>query len=199
MKRLMLAGLVVASLSGTAIAQEAGDWLLRAGPYGVQPKSDNSDIANVDDGYALGFNFTYFMSSTWALELLAATPFSHDIKLAADGSKVAETKHLPPTFSVQYHFPLDGAFQPYLGVGLNYTYFFDEKTTGALEGLDLKLDGSFGLAAQIGADFNLNDKWTIGADVRWIDINTDASLDGVALAEVEIDPLVWGITVGYRF
>ncbi len=199
MKRLLLAGLVVASLSGTAIAQEAGDWLLRAGPYGVQPKSDNSDIANVDDGYALGFNFTYFMSDAWALELLAATPFSHDIELAADGSKVGETKHLPPTFSVQYHFPLDGAFQPYVGVGLNYTYFFDEKTTGALEGADLKLDGSFGLAAQIGADFDLNEKWTIGADIRWIDINTDASLDGIELTEVEIDPLVWGITLGYRF
>ncbi len=199
MKKIFLAGLVVASLGGTAIAQEKGDWLFRAGPYGVMPKSDNSEVVDVDDGYALGFNFSYFMSETWAFEVLLATPFSHDINLEADGTKVAETDHLPPTFSVQYHFPLDGAFKPYVGLGVNYTYFFDESTTGPLEGVDLDLDGSFGIAAQVGADFDVSDRWTIGVDLRWIDINTDASLDGVFLDEVEIDPIVWGITAGYRF
>lgn len=199
MKKLLLAGLALVSLSGTAIAQEAGDWLVRVGPYGVSPKSDNSDVANVDDGYALGFNFSYFMSETWALELLAATPFQHDITLVANGEKVAEVTHLPPTFSVQYHFPLQGSFKPYAGIGLNYTYFFDESTTGALEGTDLSLSSSFGLAAQLGADFNVNDRWTIGVDLRWIDINTDVSIDGAEPFEVEIDPFVWGITAGYRF
>ena len=33
--------------------------------------------------------------------------------------KIGETKHLPPTFSFQYHFLPDGQFQPYAGLGLN--------------------------------------------------------------------------------
>jgi len=198
MKKLLVAGLLVLAINGTAIAQEAGDWMIRSGPYVVDPKSDNNDVVNVDAGTALGINFTYFFNETWAFEVLAATPFSHDINLNG-GGEVGETKHLPPTFSLQYHFPLDGAFKPYAGLGVNYTLFFDEELSGPLAGSELDLDGSFGLAVQLGADFDLNDRWTLGANVRWIDIDTEAEVDGVSIGDVEIDPIVYGITLGYRF
>ena len=199
MKKLMLAGCALLAFNGTAQAQEAGSWEIRTGPYLVAPKSDNHPVVNVDDGFALGLAFTYFYTDNWAIEVLAATPFSHDINLNADGSEVGETRHLPPTVSLQYWFPTDNAFKPYVGAGINYTLFFDEETRGALEGVDLNLDGSFGLAAQVGADFELNDKWTIGANVRWIDIDSEAELNGASIGDVEIDPWVYGLTVGYRF
>lgn len=198
MNKAVLVGIAVLAINGPAIAQEKGDWVVRAGPYIVAPKSDNSDIVNVDDGAALGFNFTYFFTETIALEVLAATPFTHDVNLNG-GGKVGETKHLPPTFNLQYHFPTENAFKPYIGAGLNYTLFFDEDTTGALAGSNLSLDDSIGVSTQIGADFLLNDNWTLGADVRWINIETDAELDGARLGTVEIDPIVYGITLGYRF
>ena len=198
MKKLLVAGLLVLAINGTAIAQEAGDWKIRSGPYVVDPKSDNNDVVNVDAGTALGINFTYFFNETWAFEVLAATPFSHDINLNG-GDEVGETKHLPPTFSLQYHFPLDGAFKPYVGLGVNYTLFFDEELSGALAGSELDLDDSFGVAAQLGADFDLNDRWTLGANVRWINIETEAEVDGASIGDVEIDPIIYGITLGYRF
>ncbi|MEM8814461.1 MAG: OmpW family outer membrane protein [Pseudomonadota bacterium] len=198
MKRLLIAGLLVLAINGTAIAQEAGDWKIRSGPYVVDPKSDNNDVVNVDAGAALGINFTYFFTRNWAFEVLAATPFSHDINLNG-GGEVGETKHLPPTFSLQYHFDLGNAFKPYVGLGVNYTLFFDEELSGALAGSDLSLDNSFGVAAQLGADYDLNDRWTLGANVRWIDIDTEAEVDGAGIGDVEIDPIVYGITLGYRF
>ncbi|MEO1245375.1 MAG: OmpW family outer membrane protein [Pseudomonadota bacterium] len=198
MKRLLIAGLLVLAINGTAIAQEAGDWKIRSGPYVVDPKSDNNDVVNVDAGTALGINFTYFFNRNWAFEVLAATPFSHDINLNG-GGEVGETKHLPPTFSLQYHFDLGNAFKPYVGLGVNYTLFFDEELSGALAGSDLSLDNSFGVAAQLGADYDLNDRWTLGANVRWIDIDTEAEVDGAGIGDVEIDPIVYGITLGYRF
>ena len=75
----------------------------------------------------------------------------------------------------------------------------DEATTGALAGSDLKLDNSFGVAAQIGADFAINDKWAINVDLRWADIDTDAALDGAPLGTVAIDPFVFGVAVAYKF
>ena len=186
------------ALGNVAYAADAGDWKLRAGPYIVAPDSNNSPIANVDDGIALGFNFTYYFSPNWAVEVLAATPFSHDIDLVG-GDKVGETKHLPPTVSLQYHFDTEGAFEPYVGLGLNYTTFFDEETTGALAGSDLSLDDSFRIAAQFGADIELNDTWYLNFDVRWISIETDATLDGAPLTSVSIDPWVAGATLGFRF
>jgi outer membrane protein len=65
--------------------------------------------------------------------------------------------------------------------------------------LSLDLDDSFGLAAQLGADFDISDTMFMNFDVRWIDINTDAKLEGAALEEVEIDPLVYSLTVGWKF
>lgn len=190
---------VVVVFSSAANAYEKGDWLLRVGVGNVDPKSSNGLVANVDSGTAVVFNGTYFFTPNVGLEILAATPFSHDIKLAADGTKVGETKHLPPTFSLQYHFDTQSAFKPYVGAGLNYTLFFDEETTGPLSGSSLKLDDSVGLAAQLGTDFDISETMFVNLDIRWIDINTDAELDGAALEEVEIDPMVYSLTLGWRF
>jgi len=180
-------------------AHEAGDMLLRVGLGTVDPKSSNGDIASVDSGSAVVINGSYFFSPNLAFEILAATPFSHDIELEADGTKVGKTKHLPPTFSLQYHFDTQGSFKPYIGAGLNYTVFFDESTTGPLAGSELTLDDSFGLAAQLGADFNVSDNMFINLDLRWMDISTDAELDGAALEEVEIDPIVYSLNLGWKF
>jgi outer membrane protein len=177
---------------------DAGDWTVRAGPYLVAPKSDNSDIVTVDDGVSLGFTVSYAFTDNWAFEVLAATPFSHDIKLVG-GDKVAEVKHLPPTFSLQYHWNNETSFSPYVGFGLNYTTFFDESTTGALAGSDLSLDDSFGFAAQLGTDLALNERWSLNLDLRWVNIETDATLDGADAGKVEIDPFVAGLNLGYRF
>jgi outer membrane protein len=193
----------LAALSFVAMpaqAYEKGDWLLRVGAGSVSPKSGNSSVVSVDDGASLVFNGTYFFSPNVALEVLAAAPFSHDIKLLADGTKVGETKHLPPTVSLQYHFNTNGAFHPYVGAGLNYTLFFSEETTGALAGTSLDLDPSFGLAAQIGADFDISDKMFLNFDVRYIDIKTEASVSVVDLNfDVDIDPMVYSLTLGWKF
>jgi len=196
---LIAAAAVAFILSPAANAHEKGDWLLRVGVGYVDPKSDNGDIVSVDSGTALVFNGTYFFTPNIGFEILAATPFSHDIELESDGTKVGETKHLPPTFSLQYHFDTAGTFDPYIGAGLNYTLFFDEDTEGPLEGTDLDLDDSFGLAAQLGADFKVSEAVSLNFDIRWIDINTDAELDGVALEEVEIDPMVYSLTAVWKF
>lgn len=186
-------------LGAAAQAQEAGDWIVRVGVGNVDPKSDNGDVASVDSGTAAVFNATYMMTDNIGIELLAATPFSHDIRLAAGGTRVGETKHLPPTLSVQYHFDTDSAFRPYVGAGLNFTLFFDEETTGPLEGTSLDLEESFGIAAQVGADWDFSDTMFANLDVRWINIETDARLDGAPLETVEIDPIVYSLTLGWRF
>jgi outer membrane protein len=125
-------------------------------------------------------------------------PFSHDINLNGSG-KVAETKHLPPTLSQQYHFNPNGAWRPYVGAGLNYTVFFRGKTVGALAGSDLELDPSWGLATQFGMDVDLGSDWFVNVDGRWFDIDTDAKLNGARIGTAAIDPYAFGLSIGRRF
>ncbi|MEM1080519.1 MAG: OmpW family outer membrane protein [Pseudomonadota bacterium] len=199
-------------LSASALAQEAGDWQFRVGIGVVAPNTSNDELfvstadlgtipdarIDVDDGYAAVVNATYFFSSNWGLEILASSPFSHDVDGAGalEGlGTLGEVKHLPPTVSLQYHFRPNQKIRPYVGAGVNYTLFFDESTTDSLhEGIvatangalgtnfsggttELSVDDSFGLAVQAGFDIELTDNWFVNFDLRWIDIAVDAELD----------------------
>lgn len=195
---LGFAGAAMLAASPMATAHEAGDMLLRFGVGVVAPKSNNSEIVSVDDGTSATVTFTYFYTDNWAVDVLASWPFKHDITLL-DGTKVGSTKHLPPTVSLQYYFNTDGLFQPYLGLGINYTNLFSERTTGPLEGSNLSLDDSWGLAGQVGVDFMINEKWFLNADVRYIDIESEATLDGISIGDVDISPMVYSLQAGFRF
>ncbi|MEM9622831.1 MAG: OmpW family outer membrane protein [Pseudomonadota bacterium] len=197
MKYLLTTTLICCALLSQPTLADTGDWLVRVGANYVDPKSDNHSIVEVQGNAMVTFNATYFVTPNWAVELLAALPFEHDIDLVS-GPQVAKTKHLPPTLSAQYHFMPDAAVRPYIGAGINYTLFFEESTRGALDGSSLELEDSVGLAAQLGVDIDLADRWFLNASVRWMDIDTRAKLDGVSLGDVEIDPWTYGINLGYR-
>jgi outer membrane protein len=196
-------------LSNGAIAQqqatrEAGDWLVRLGATYISPESSNHPALDVDDALGLTFNGTYMVTNNFGVELLAALPYEHDLDGKPNGSlglsgKIGSTKHLPPTLSAQWHFDPIGRVIPYLGAGINYTLFFDESTTGDLAGTKLDLDASFGLAGQVGVDMQVNEAWFVNIDLRYIQIESDASVDGAGIGDVDINPWVFGINVGRSF
>ena len=200
MKRLLPALISSAAIVLPVInanAAEAGDRIVRVGFHSIDPKSSNSDIVNVDDNSQVTFDFTYLFTDNWAIEVLAALPFEHDIALL-DGTVVGSTEHLPPTVSVQYRFG-SNKFQPFVGAGLNITLFSSEKTSGPLAGTDLDLDSSTGLALQVGFDYAINDRLLFNATLRSIDIESDAKLDGADLTTVAIDPTAIGLSIGWSF
>ena len=155
MKSVLLKTLSVVLVAGsslltvsTASAYQAGDWIVRAGAAGVYPTGEGKvpdtggGKVEADSAWSLGLNGTYMATNNVGIELLAAWPFKHDIdckgSLSALGT-CADTKHLPPTLTVQWHFDTGSKFHPYVGVGVNYTYFFDTNTKGDLKDLALVL------------------------------------------------------------
>jgi len=194
-KTLLASSLLLAS--GLATAET--DWIVRAGFSVIAPDSNNHPVVSVEDATSFSFTLGKMMTKNIELEVLAAWPFDHDITLADGGATVGSAKHLPPTVSLNYHFMPEATFDPYIGLGINYTFFWDESTRGALDGTRLSLSNSFGFALQAGADFNLSNNWLINASVRYIDISTRATLDGVSLGNVNIDPIVYSLNFGKRF
>ncbi|MFQ5635367.1 MAG: OmpW family protein [Gammaproteobacteria bacterium] len=199
---LVVAGaclLSTGAYAGPNASREAGDWFVRVGGTYISPKSNNHPVVGVDEALSLTFNGTYMFTDNFGLELLAALPYKHDIDLNADGSKAGSTKHLPPTLTAQWHFNSGGPVIPYVGLGVNYTLFFDEGTTGALSGVRLGLDPSFGIAGQAGFDWLVGSNWFVNVDVRYISIEADAKLDGAGIGDVKINPWLFGINVGWTF
>jgi len=204
---LMLAAPAVVS------ANEAGDILVRAGLAYVKPDTGSAtaylDVGNgpedlgnkltVGDDTQLYGAIAYFIDSNWAIEAIVATPFTHDVAL--DGGNVAEVTHLPPIVSVLYYFDTSSAFQPYLGLGINYTFFWDEKFTAAGYS-DLSLDSSVGYAVQAGADYYFDDALFINASIRYADIQTDVTFNAGSTpgsSTIDVDPMVYTISLGYKF
>lgn len=203
LKKAALGVAITAALfSAQAMSAEAGDLKLRVGAAGVYPTGDSEDLGGAkveaESAWSLGLSLTYMFTDNIGLGVLGAYPFTHDIKLDGAG-KVAETTELPPTITLQYFFNNSSAFTPFVGAGINYTIFWDEKTTGALAGTNLSLDDSWGYALEAGVDYDINEKWMVSAQVYYIDIDTKADSSAAGKFDVQIDPVAYLFTAGYKF
>ncbi|WP_449430076.1 OmpW/AlkL family protein [Pseudomonas putida] len=223
---LLSASLVALALAAPlAHAHQAGDFIVRAGAITTAPNESSGDLkfdgnkvsgtkATLTSDTQLGLAFAYMLTDHIGLELLAATPFKHTVGVKGLGGgldgKLADIKQLPPTLSLQYY-PLEptSRFQPYAGVGINYTLFFDEdlSSTRKQQGFsNLKLQDSVGIAGQLGMDYMITDNLLVNAAVWYVDIDTKASVNGpTALGysktkvNVEVDPWVYMLGIGYKF
>ena len=225
-KSLLSASLIALALAApVAHAHQAGDFILRAGAITTAPNEDSGDIkldgtkvggtkATLDSDTQLGLTFAYMLTDHIGLELLAATPFQHEVGVKGLGAgldgKLANIKQLPPTLSLQYY-PMEptSKFQPYAGIGLNYTLFFDEDLSSSRKAQgfsNMKLKDSVGLAGQLGMDYMLTDNLLVNAAVWYVDIDTKATIDGPSAlgvgktkVSVDVDPWVYMVGVGYKF
>ncbi|ACI99009.1 OmpW/AlkL family protein [Rhodospirillum centenum] len=204
----------VALLAGVpaASAKEAGDLLVRVrGIYVVPDESSSLSLAgtgipgeaNVGNHFVPELDFTYFLNDNVGIELiLGTTPHNVNATGTPLGAKVdlGDVWLLPPTLTAQYHFNPKGQVSPYIGLGVNYTIFYNVDEGAAR---DIDYDNSFGFALQAGVDFALNERWSLNLDVKklWLstDVSIDAGLPSRIKADVDLDPWIIGVGFGYRF
>ena len=203
MKKILPLMIAAALASPVAMAHQAGDILVRGGLAFVSPQTSSDNVLGtgeleIDSNMQLGLTLSYLITDNWGVELLAATPFSHSVSTAGLG-EVAKVKHLPPTLMAQYYFgDANSKVRPYIGAGINYTTFFDEQGCGALDGTDVSVDSSWGMAGQVGLDMAINDRWFVNASAWIMDIDTDVHT-AVGTINTSIDPMAFMFGVGYRF
>lgn len=221
MKRFLLATSFVSAMAWTGIAsaqgfwdqppvgKEAGSFMIRARAIGVIPQNSSSSISTIGGTVSTSntpapeVDFSYFITDSIAVELIAATT-KHD--LYANGSAltpgsyhVGSTWVLPPTLLLQYHFMPRERFSPYVGAGLNVTFFYATHAAGNAV-TSLAMSNNVGAAVQAGFDYNITGHWFGNFDVKQIFLNTTASIDGgVIKAKTALNPTVIGAGIGYRF
>ncbi len=223
MKKLLLATSVLTALAfadvATAQAQSTGDapvgkgagaFMIRGRVIGVIPENSSSSLSGAINTGGVGTSnavtpeadFSYFITDNIALELIAATS-KHDlyaVNSPLGGSyHVGSTWVLPPTLLAQYHFMPHERFSPYIGAGLNVTFFYS--TAPAHNAVtSLAMRNGVGAAVQVGFDYNFSGRWFANVDVKQIFLNTQASINGGAIvAKTALNPTVVGAGIGYRF
>jgi len=215
--------MATSTLVGAAAYAQDNPWMVRGRVLGVLP-DESADLSvagtalagsvDISDQYVPELDITYFFNDNIAVELiLAVTP--HDVDAtgvtvpgALDNATVdlGDVWLLPPTLTLQYHFDTGTQWKRYVGAGVNATFFFNEDEGSVADSIDY--DPSFGGALQVGVDYDLDGQpggWALNADVKKVWINTDVTVDfttalGATVdAEVDINPTVVGIGLGYKF
>lgn len=238
MKKIIAASLAASSLVFAAGAHaEAGDIVVRLRATNVNPDVSSSLGKKTDQAYGTGtavalygsagaklrvddqwipeIDFSYYFTKNIAAELILATGTRHDVKTSGAGALLTTTKLgsvnlLPPTLTLQWHFMPDQSFDPYVGAGVNYTYFMDKNLTAqtVVGPQKIRLDNdSWGGALQAGFDVNLKDRWLLNFDVKKVWISTDVKLNAPVLGtagwqkidNLDINPWVISVGIGKKF
>lgn len=206
--------LAALGLSGPVSAGDYnGDFMVRIGGSVVHPDSGASVAldgmriagdADVSTEFIPSATLTYFFNPNLSVELFCCFA-KHDAKgkggIAGLG-ELADFWIFPPALTLQYHFTGLGGIKPYVGAGVQYIHFFNEDT--ALGRVDI--DDAWGFTLQAGVDVELGQGWYINADVKktWLDTearwtNTGLGDTGVVDADIDVDPWIFSVNLGYRF
>jgi outer membrane protein len=189
------------------------------GPFLLQPASGVS--LTVQNQSTLFFSYARKIDDRFEVELAGGLPPTHDISAklnpnivpgyivsAFQGQTIAKIRQFAPTVFVNYSFgEASSAFRPFVGLGVNYTKF-DKRTStstgNALNGgpTDISLTDSWGLAAQVGADYKISEKWSIHGAISTARVKTTltATTAGAArVMDINFHPVVVTISAAYRF
>lgn len=182
-------------------------WLIRVRAINIVP-DESADIdviggdAEISNRLVPELDISYFFTENIAAELILATN-PHDVSVtntALGDVDLGDVTLLPPTINLQYHFDPRGAIRPYIGAGVNYTFFYDNDPGDAVS---VNYDNGFGLSLQGGVDIPVNGTYFVNFDVKKVFLGTDVVVDagpaGVVGADVDIDPWIFGVGVGRRF
>lgn len=195
----------------TPIEDSYGKWLVRVRALGILPDTDTKVTVDgvatpgngldIDDRVIPELDITYFLTKNIALELVLGIS-KHDVEGTGGlaGVDVGDFLIIPPHLMLQYHFDLGNGYKPYVGAGLNYSIIFNEGNAAGFNGL--KIDNGFGFALQAGIDVQVRENWYLNVDVKktWLNVDAKTNLGTTPVtADIDVDPWIVGVGLGYRF
>jgi outer membrane protein W len=165
---------------------------LSASPFGTVPGASSTISWSVIPE----LDISYYFNKNFAVEAICCLSY-HSVQGTGiiREAGIARTWVFPPSLIFQYHFTNFGAFQPYIGVGVNFTTYFGVKTQGnyfplyARPGAPLfgavggyvpaqiyttSISPSWGVVGQIGFDYMLNEHWGVNVDLKRIQMESNA-------------------------
>ncbi len=156
-------------------------------------------FVSAEDAMTGGLTVEYFFTPNFSAELVAA--IAHvDIQIDDNKLSGGETWILPPSLYVKYYPMPQWKISPYVGLGVDWVFAWDEEIN--ITGADYKahIDSSFGWAAKIGADIKITENLYANFDIMYLNNDTEIDINSVG-RNVDLDIEVWSYNVGmkYRF
>jgi outer membrane protein len=218
-----------AAVTCTPALADDEDWnnSFRLGSYAVFYHTDATDLkgpfvpAGVNfkakDLETLYIGYVRTLPANFAVELAFGYPPLSKVEgrgpatvgsVPYNGQTVSSARWLSPTLLLEYNFlPVSSKLRPYIGVGVNYTAFYDRNSNAqgnAATGgpTRLSLTSSVGPAATLGLAWNVSGHWHLYTSYSISRVNTDLTTDTAGVertAHIKFGPQAWVLSAGYSF
>jgi outer membrane protein len=228
-KALISAAAIAASFASVyaRAADEVYDNSFRLGSYTVFYHTHADDImgpyvpAGVNlkakDLETLYVGFVRRLSPAFSLELALGYPPTNKVEgkgpatvgsIPYNGQVVSSAKWLSPTLLLEYNFlSEDSKLRPFIGAGVNYTNFYDRKSTAegnaGLGGpTKLSLTASVGPAATAGLSYTISPRWHVYGSYSISRVNSHVTADTegvIRTTTIRFGPQALVISGGYSF
>lgn len=208
-------------------AQPAPPNTVRAGLYAVFYHASAQNLSGrfvppglnftVDDVQTLYLAYVRRLTTHFHLELAIGIPPTTSTRgrgparlgsLPYNDQVLSTDKWLAPSLLINYvFFDETHALRPYVGVGLNYTSFFDRRSTAAGDAVSggptrLSLSSSVGPVADIGLSYRFDRRWSAYASYSFSRVRSTLTADTAGVirtTRISFGPQVLVIAAGYSF
>jgi len=206
LSKAVLAACIYSCLGSYALAQTAGDVIIRLRAVAIDTNADGTSDemgGEVKTGNDLipELDFTYFIGNHFSVEtMVGAAKYNVQLDNSALGNMdVGTVKKLPTALTFQFHPLSEGKFRPYIGGGASYTMFFDERPGRSIT--DVEYKNEWGAIFQAGFNYYLDERFSLNFDIKKYIIETDMKMNNgtINARNVSIDPLMIGVGIGITF
>jgi outer membrane protein len=183
-----------------------------SGPY--VPPGANIDAKNIETLYLA---YVRRLSSDFDFEITTGYPPLQKTvgkgpatlgSVPYNGQVIATARWIAPTALLEYKFLSENSkLRPYIGIGVNYTTFYDRDSTAAGNAASggptkLSLTSSVGPAGTVGLGYNISGNWNLYASYSASRVNTHLVADTggvIRTTDIKFGPQAAVIAVGYSF
>lgn len=175
----------------------------------------------VGNAATLGLGYVRDFPGPWSFELALGYP--PRVRTDAEGSGwgslkgvgITDVDIVSPTAFINYHFfGHQAQWDPFVGLGVNFTRFTNTKAlpplTGAQGPTQIHLSDSWGAAAHVGLIYHFDRKWSVVGTIAVADVKSDltstsyspvnpAVITSQAKTRINFHPIVYSVAVGYSF
>ncbi|OAJ61676.1 hypothetical protein A6V36_23260 [Paraburkholderia ginsengiterrae] len=234
----MAACICSAGLIDNANAQSAGSITLSTGWLHIAPQGNATPLtvesiggvavnqqlagtgAHASSTDTAGITTEYYVTDNIGVATLFGLPMK--VNLIGDGTlqkygKLGTTRPMPPAIELRYHlFSAESKFRPFVGLGVNYTWFTQVRETNSQFVTDslgpggsthATLSSSWNPVFEIGVNYAIAKHWSVGASVNYMPVKTKLTLYGqtaagtqiVSRSTLRLNPVTVFVNVAYTF
>ena len=212
-QRLLCTTILVLVATAGIVSAQATEWRYGGRISWVNADTSSNELGHTGSalelrsGLGAEFDATLMFSDLFGVELSIGAS-AHLLETNGGDLGTSDLGRLwlmPLTAIAQYHYPIYGPWDPYVGLGITWAIpFFKESGDASDAGIEeMEFDGRPAAAAQIGVNYQMDTRWYANIDLRYSGTSLDAqektAEEEFPTGTLDANPLTVSLGVGYKF